>query len=428
MAESENTEWVRARLERWSKQRDGEALGELLKWQRDRAFASAFRILGQASDADDAVQQAFLKMLTRTHGFASTDEFKIAVYRAVTQCALDLIRANRVRVRLEKAMVGIESATSSQALPDPEQAEKLNLVWREMEALSEEQRAIVVLCCQEGLSASDAAEILSVPRETLRDRLKSALEALRARLAKRGLTATAVMLAALIQQGAAQAASPVLCEALDATLPGKPCAEITAQQPTPSHPQTSAPLNVQSGGNAFGWGKAVAGLAALLLIGVGVAWKAGEASRETVVRTPTSAAASTNTATDTGSAALASRPAAKAPETLEAPAETKAAKAAPVRVRAVNPDAIPLDKVPQVVLAACSRSVPGIQIIEAEIETEAGKRFYEVKGRAAAGVMELKVTPEGQVFEVGLDDDDDDGDAVVPKAKPEKPVLPTADF
>jgi hypothetical protein len=115
----------------------------------------------------------------------------------------------------------------------------------------------------------------------------------------------------------------------------------------------------------------------------------------------------------------------KAPETREAPVETKAAKAAPVRVRAVNPDAIPLDKVPQVVLAACSRSVPGIQIIEAEIETEAGKRFYEVKGRAAAGVMELKVTPEGEVLEVGLDDDDD---AVAPKAKPEKPVLPTADF
>ena len=97
-------EALAGRLERWRSSRDAEALGELLKWQRDRAFATALRILGRAADAEDAVQEAFAKLLSRTSGFEGQEELRIAVYRAVVQCALDMVRSDRARARREEAM------------------------------------------------------------------------------------------------------------------------------------------------------------------------------------------------------------------------------------------------------------------------------------------------------------------------------------
>ena len=54
-------DWVAGRLARWRMARDNNALGELLNWQRDRAYAIAFRILGNGMDAEDSVQQGFMK-------------------------------------------------------------------------------------------------------------------------------------------------------------------------------------------------------------------------------------------------------------------------------------------------------------------------------------------------------------------------------
>ena len=48
--------------------------------------------------------------------------------------------------------------------------------------LHEDERAPVVLCCQQGLSVSQAARVLEIFRETLRARLTRALETLRGKL------------------------------------------------------------------------------------------------------------------------------------------------------------------------------------------------------------------------------------------------------
>src|SRR5437764_12536348 len=112
MHDSSEREWATERLNAWRSSGNPEVLGQLIKWQRDRAYATALRILGNRDDAEDAVQQASIKLMSRTHGFDNPEQFRLTVYRAVVQCALDMARANRIRTKLEKAMSPIERNNS----------------------------------------------------------------------------------------------------------------------------------------------------------------------------------------------------------------------------------------------------------------------------------------------------------------------------
>ncbi|MCZ7647020.1 MAG: sigma-70 family RNA polymerase sigma factor [Planctomycetota bacterium] len=267
--------WAEARLSRWREHRDREALGELLKWQRDRACAIAWRMLRRKEAAEDAVQQACLKLLTRTRGFEDVEAFRVAVYRAVVQETLNLAASDRARRKREQ--YAMEGATTARETTDaPERVEALRAVREELAALPETDRAAVVLCAQEGLPVSAAARVLDLPRESVRDRLARALSRLRAKLERRGMKASLAALALLLQQDRAPAAGKALCAALDAALPGASCAGIGAQGAAGMAP---ASLLAQAGlaAKAGAWpvalgasGLVVAGLvAALALLPVG---------------------------------------------------------------------------------------------------------------------------------------------------------------
>ena len=140
-------EWLSLRLERWRLNRDTAALGELLRWHRNRAYAVALRLTGESADAEDAVQQAFLKLMTRTHGFDDLSDFKASVFRAIQQCALNLLVSKRIRSRREENMDHFPIASNT---PSPqveaERKETAAILTLELLALDEISRTTVVLC------------------------------------------------------------------------------------------------------------------------------------------------------------------------------------------------------------------------------------------------------------------------------------------
>src|SRR6185295_19210732 len=114
-------------------------------------------------------------------GFENVDAFKTAVYRAVVQCSLDIARVNSVRRRLDEALRR-EAPPQLNGTRTPEDAEMLRRVFEELDGMPEPQRQVVLLCYQDGLCVSEAAELLRVSRETLRDRLRKAMDDLRRRV------------------------------------------------------------------------------------------------------------------------------------------------------------------------------------------------------------------------------------------------------
>jgi RNA polymerase sigma-70 factor (ECF subfamily) len=257
-------------LERWRNGHAPEALGELLKAQRDRAYSLAVRLTGSPEDAEDVVQEAFVKLMSRAKGFGSPEEFDCTVYRAVFQCAMDTLRSGRRRAHRE-ARVGLETGAAAPARPgmEAEMSEKEAGELREqlraaVGELPEETRFPAVLCYYQGLSESQAAEVLAVPRSTLRRRLAQAVSSLRRRLGSKESRVSAAMLVALMAGEPALQAPPALCAALDQVLPGKACALI------PALPVTGGAAAAPAA--ALGTKVAVAALAAAACAGLLALW------------------------------------------------------------------------------------------------------------------------------------------------------------
>ncbi len=253
--------WMAEALAAWRSERRPEALGELLKAQRNRAYSVALRITASPAEAEDAVQDAFIKLLSRTHGFEDLETFELSVYRAVVQCALDAVRKTRRRKAHETPLEtgtfatgeGHVSAVQRNEPSELEQQEATVLLRQAVAELSEDERAPVVLCYYQGLSVVQTAKTLEVPRETIRARLERAMTRLRQVLKKNNKEMSAALIVALLWRDGNLAAPATLCSALDKALPGKACHAVTA----PAH---AGPAQVAVAGAA----KTGVGLTALI--------------------------------------------------------------------------------------------------------------------------------------------------------------------
>ncbi|MBE7463500.1 MAG: sigma-70 family RNA polymerase sigma factor [Planctomycetes bacterium] len=421
MTEPERQAWISERLDRWRSNQDAAALGELLKWQRDRAYATSARLLGAGPDAEDAVQQAFLKLLSRRQGFEHARAFQASVYRAVVQCALDLARARQTRSQREADMRNVMQHAGATPAALAEQAELQRLLREAFGSLDPQQQALVTLCCQEGLTLADAAAVLEIPRETARDRFARALNDLHGFLRKRGVALSLLLLAGLFQSSSVSAAPSTLCAALDASLPGRPCVEVAAAAQAPAH---AARVLTEAGLSGSTWGFQVAAAALVLVCGglaAGLLWndppkdhgQAPVAPVATVDKEGAQPAPSGQPGVDPLAAAEKSaQPAAEAP-------------AAPAPGPQAEARAQPGDGLPPGIEAAAVQALEGFVLERFEREVRAGGVRYELEGTAGGKRYEIVVSAEAKVLKIEEEDEDDDDDEKSP-AKP--PPAPPDDF
>jgi RNA polymerase sigma-70 factor (ECF subfamily) len=74
---------------------DKEAYGALVVRHSHTLFRVAHRITGNEADADDVVQEAFLRGYRKLEGFESRANFGTWIYRIAVHCALDKVRRRR---------------------------------------------------------------------------------------------------------------------------------------------------------------------------------------------------------------------------------------------------------------------------------------------------------------------------------------------
>lgn len=169
--------------------RAGEAAaqGELVARYQDRVYNTCLRMCGNAADAEDYAQDAFVKALTSLDRFDGRSRFYTWLFRI----AVNLVLSGRRRaatVRMHGLNEGHESAASRLAAADAPvmaqaaQREEHAMVLAALEALDGDARAIVVLRDVESLDYSEIAEILDIAPGTVKSRLHRARMALREKL------------------------------------------------------------------------------------------------------------------------------------------------------------------------------------------------------------------------------------------------------
>ena len=123
--------------------------------------------LRDAADAEDAVQEAFLRLLTLRPVFRDAEHEKAWLIRTTLHRAADLQRA------AAKRNVPLEEAAQA-AVPEPESA-----LLDAVRALPEKYSAVIHLHYYEGYSIREIAKLLGVPSPTVGTRLARGRERLR---------------------------------------------------------------------------------------------------------------------------------------------------------------------------------------------------------------------------------------------------------
>lgn len=167
-------------LQRYASKGDREALAELFRRQAPYAYRVAYAVLGRRGSAEDAVQEAFLKLMAKASSYDPRWPFQPWLKTLVARTAIDLGRgASRRRARDLAAPAPPAPEDPAMLAADAESRQRLE---DGIEALPEDLRLPLTLHYQGGLAYAEVARVLDCPEGTVATRLATARDRLRTSL------------------------------------------------------------------------------------------------------------------------------------------------------------------------------------------------------------------------------------------------------
>jgi len=164
---------------------DQDAFRELVDMYRTRVASIAYGLVGNYEDARDISQEVFIKVYRALDKFDVNKKFFTWLYRLSINASIDFMRANRKRSHHEsidsdqsfaqyadqRAESDVESLTES--------FERREIFQRIVDGMNPRQKMAFILCDLQGLSSSEAADIIDCPQVTLRWYLHEARKKIR---------------------------------------------------------------------------------------------------------------------------------------------------------------------------------------------------------------------------------------------------------
>ncbi len=174
-------------LVRLSCQGDQDAFAVLVRNHQRRAFVLALRMLNDAEEAAEAVQEAFLAAWQGLHTFRGEARFSTWLYRIVYHCCLRMLDQRRRNTRdLDAATAqaehraALESGQEVQALVADR--ERQQTIQQAIQELPGKYRAVLILRHLQELTYEEIAQALSLPVGTIKTHLFRARNLLKERL------------------------------------------------------------------------------------------------------------------------------------------------------------------------------------------------------------------------------------------------------
>lgn len=181
-----------AELVRQIQNGDNGAFNELYKLTNGRAYFVALEITKNEQDAEDILQESYIKMLEKINTLDKPESFVSWFHHIV---------ANRSKDSLKKKKPSLFEGGEDEAfevIPDEDTSfspeENLNQdelhreVMEVIDELTEEKRACVMMMYFEEMSVNEISESLEIPVSTVKNRLWTARKDLKSKFEKRGIT------------------------------------------------------------------------------------------------------------------------------------------------------------------------------------------------------------------------------------------------
>jgi RNA polymerase sigma-70 factor, ECF subfamily len=168
---------------------DGDAFQSLVERHSRYVFHVAYRLTGSSQDAEDVVQETFLKAYRQLSRFEARADFRTWLHRIAVNCSIDFIRARRSR-EIGQDMADLEDAAATDgsvgAAPAPDRltlSTQIDERIREaLGGLTAMERAAFMLRHVEGRPIREVASALGLKTEAAKNSIFRAVRKMRAAL------------------------------------------------------------------------------------------------------------------------------------------------------------------------------------------------------------------------------------------------------
>jgi RNA polymerase sigma factor (sigma-70 family) len=188
---SETPEVPDTELVRLSQQGDVRAFDELMQRYHSRIYALLYNMTSNREDAEDLIQEVFLKAYKALPKFKGQSSFYTWVYRIAVNRAINYVKKRKRRqalslddidLGLERDEFLVEMSSRSTPFRDAKLTELQQKLNEALQTLSEKHRAVVIMHDIEGIQHNEIGEIIGCSAGTVRSRLFYARKQLQAQL------------------------------------------------------------------------------------------------------------------------------------------------------------------------------------------------------------------------------------------------------
>jgi RNA polymerase sigma-70 factor, ECF subfamily len=175
-----------------ARQGDAQAFGQLVRRHQQRIQRLALHLLRDRAEAEDVMQETFIRAYRALARFDGRSEPYTWFYRIAINLSLNTLRARKSRrtttesddARLDAILS--EKQTMSDAPDDAARNQLYAALSQGIDELSDTLRTTLVLVCIDGRSHEDAAIVLGAPEGTIAWRVHEARRKLKEYMVKRG--------------------------------------------------------------------------------------------------------------------------------------------------------------------------------------------------------------------------------------------------
>lgn len=139
-----------------------------------RVFQIAYGVLGDAAEAEDTSQEAYLCAFRRFHRLRDPGKFRAWISRIVLRLALNQRRTRNRRQTRDTAWHAENPAAERPNGQDAADSILLTRLRAEIDRLPKKLRSVLLLSALEGMDSGEVAAVLEIPVGTVRSRLHTA--------------------------------------------------------------------------------------------------------------------------------------------------------------------------------------------------------------------------------------------------------------
>ncbi len=160
---------------------DERAFAVLVERYKGMVFSTAYKVLKNSSQAEDAAQDTFIKAYAALPGFKGRAKFSSWLYRICYNTCISMLRKRRPEVELTEAM----AQTIDGPAEEFRSRDIQTVIQQEVARMPDDYRVVITLYHFDGMSYDEIARLTRKPMGTVKAKIHRARALLRERLLER---------------------------------------------------------------------------------------------------------------------------------------------------------------------------------------------------------------------------------------------------